>query len=57
MTILIVDNEGTVDINSEDRSLLKRMNLVKRKWSKTVRKCLDNFESVNDEYLDKIAKY
>jgi hypothetical protein len=31
MTTLLVDNGGTVDINGEDRSLLKRMNLVKRK--------------------------
>lgn len=44
---MFVDNEGTVDINSEDISLMKRLNIFKRKLSKQIRKWL--------EYLDKIA--
>lgn len=54
---LLKENGGHMDINRDyARSLMRRMNLVKRKGTKTARKLPDDFEKIKGDFLDKISK-
>lgn len=54
---LLKENGGHMDINRDyARSLMRRMNLVKRKGAKTARKLPDDFEKIKGDFLDNISK-
>lgn len=54
---LLKENGGHMDINRDyARSLMRRMNLVKRKGTKTARKLPDDFEKIKGDFLDNISK-
>lgn len=54
---LLVENGGHLDVSRDyARSLMRRMNLVKRKGTKTARKLPVDFENLKAEYLKKITK-
>ena len=54
---LLAGNGGHLDIGRDyARSLMRRMNLVKRKGTKTARKLPDDFQDLKQAFLDKIVK-